>query len=342
MNGGFNSPGSERSAEATRDATAGQICRLTATGMNEPSRHTSLEHHGPNGLSTSPSLTAGQPSEPVKLSFKTNIQDVAWSRIAEFWRAGEDIDLFTAGWVNDHLYNPGFPDHTESTHSFEAFTTLAALAQVTSRLRLGTLVAANLFRHPAVVAKMAVTIDHISGGRFDLGLGAGWHGPEHTDHGIELTAPGPRLESLEEAVIVIRALLERGEASFAGSHYRLDGTKPSPQSVGGAIPIVIGGGGERRTLRIVAEHADHWNYEGRDPDLFAHKLAVLHQHCADVGRDPGEIEISAQLWVHEEGVRLRQAVDRAEGAGAEHCVISFLDIDPGLLESVAESLAPSA
>ncbi len=109
----------------------------------------------------------------MKFAFKTSLQTMSWTELADFWQQADQIDLFETGWVNDHLYNPSFPDNSDTSHSYEAFTALASLATITKRIRIGTLVANNLFRHPAVLARMAVTLDHISSGRFELGVGAG-------------------------------------------------------------------------------------------------------------------------------------------------------------------------
>lgn len=193
-------------------------------------------------------------------------------------------------WTWDHLYaivgDPYKP-------VFEGYTTLAAWAKVTSRARLGLFVGANTFRNPGLVAKSLTTLDHLSGGRAIAGLGAAWHELEHEAHGIEFGAsPGERLRWLEESVAAIRALLA-GETvtSPPGGRYAFRDLRLLPAPVQQPLPIMIGGSGEKKTLRIVATYADMWN-TGGDPATLAHKLAVLREHCAAVGRDPARIELT--------------------------------------------------
>ena len=171
---------------------------------------------------------------------------------------------------------------------FEAWELLAAWASLTETVRLGTLVTGNTYRHPAVLAKMAATLDHVSGGRAVLGLGAAWHAGEHAMYGIPFPTTGGRLARMDEAARVLRLLLDEPVATFEGRHYRLTDAVAEPKPIQRRLPILIGGGGERKTLRTVARYADYWHGHGT-PDIIRHKLAVLAQHCADVGRDPSEI-----------------------------------------------------
>ncbi len=260
----------------------------------------------------------------MKFAFKTSLQTMTWADLANFWQRADQIELFETGWVNDHLYNPSFPDNSDTSHSYEAFTALASLATVTKRIRIGTLVANNLFRHPAVLARMAVTIDHISGGRFELGLGAGWHEREHADHGIDLMRPGRRLDAFDEACTIIRSLLAGETVTHGGEHYQLDQARLVPRPMQDKMPLTIGGSGEKRMLRIVAEHADHWNFGSvHDTDNFTHKCEVLQQHCQDVGRDYSEITKSIQLWVPQESEQLVEDVTRAKALGADQVILYF-------------------
>jgi F420-dependent oxidoreductase-like protein len=167
----------------------------------------------------------------------------------------------------------------------EGWTTLAALAGHTRRVRLGTLVLGNTYRHPAVVANMAAAMDHVSGGRFVLGLGAGWQVNEHAAYGIELGSTGSRLDRFEEACAAIQSLLGRSRTTLNGEHYRLTDATCDPKPVQRRLPILIGGGGQRRTLRIAARFADEWHAWGT-PEELAHKNQVLDHHCNDIGRDP--------------------------------------------------------
>jgi alkanesulfonate monooxygenase SsuD/methylene tetrahydromethanopterin reductase-like flavin-dependent oxidoreductase (luciferase family) len=193
--------------------------------------------------------------------------------------------------VWDHLYAI-FGDPHQAI--FEGYTTLAAWAKVTTRVRLGLLVGANTFRNPGVVAKMLTTIDHLSGGRAIAGLGAAWMEPEHTATGIDFGSGfGERLDWMEESVAALEKLFA-GEAvtSEPGAHYAFDDFRLLPPPVQAPLPILIGGSGEKKTLRSVARHADMWNAMGT-PDFLRHKLDVLHQRCDEAGRDPSEIELTA-------------------------------------------------
>jgi F420-dependent oxidoreductase-like protein len=174
---------------------------------------------------------------------------------------------------------------------FEGPTTMAAMAAHTSRVRVAILVTGVTYRHPAVAANIAATIDHISGGRVEWGVGAAWFEQEHTQYGIPYPRLGVRMDMLDEACRVMRGLWTEERFSFEGEHYRLDNAQLDPKPVQARLPLIIGGDGEKRTLRIVAEHADVWN-TGFDLETFRHKLDVLARHCADVGRDPAEIRKS--------------------------------------------------
>lgn len=171
---------------------------------------------------------------------------------------------------------------------FEAWELLAAWAAITHTVHLGTLVTGNTYRNPPVLAKMAATLDHVSDGRAILGLGAAWHEGEHAMYGIPFPSTGGRLARLDEAARVLRLLLDQPVSSFEGKHYRLKDAVAEPKPVQRRLPILIGGGGERKTLRTVARYADYWHGHGT-PEVIRHKLDVLAAHCADIGRDPAEV-----------------------------------------------------
>jgi F420-dependent oxidoreductase-like protein len=199
-------------------------------------------------------------------------------------------------WIADHFMgNEGSPIAPE-TPTLEAGTLIGAVAAAVPRVRLGTLVYGNTYRHPAVVANMAVTADHVSGGRFTLGLGAGWQENEHRQYGITLPPVGERIDRFSEAVEIIRSLLTQRTTSFDGKHYQLTDALCEPKPVQQPLPILIGAAGEQRMLGVVARLADQWNCWGL-PDLVAHKAAVLEEHCIRIGRDPAEIQHSAQALV---------------------------------------------
>jgi alkanesulfonate monooxygenase SsuD/methylene tetrahydromethanopterin reductase-like flavin-dependent oxidoreductase (luciferase family) len=274
----------------------------------------------------------------TRLSFKTGSHATDWPSLLAVWRRGDEVERLHAGWVNDHLYNPFYPKGSDTTRCFEAFTLLAALAAETRRVRLGTMVAANLFRHPAVLVKMAITVDHVSDGRFELGIGAGWHEEEHADHGLPLHPVGERVDAFEEAVEIVTSLLHNETTSFEGNHYRLAGAKTDPPSVQSRLPLLIGGS-KPRMLRIVARHADHWNVDGSDPQVFSEALSGLQKACDDVGRDPSEIEKSAQFWIGSDIVKARVKGEALVEAGAEHLILSFISATPDLLSETVEALA---
>ncbi len=192
-------------------------------------------------------------------------------------------------WYADHF----MPNAADTSAPWpEAWTTLAALGAQTQRLRIGTLVSGNTYRHPAVLAKMAATLDHITQGRVVLGLGSGWQENEHRQYGIPFYSVAERLARLAEACQVIKALFGQSEANFTGAFYTLEHACLEPKPLQQPLPLLIGGGGEKVTLKITAQYADEWNVWG-DPALLAHKMSVLDAHCADVGRDPRQIQRSA-------------------------------------------------
>lgn len=223
-----------------------------------------------------------------------------WPSSSQTWADLQDAASHAAEtgwdgvWVADHF----MPNTTSGEGPvLECFTVLAGLATTIPRVRLGSLVAGNTYRHPAVLAKAAATLDHLSGGRAVLGLGAGWQENEHRAYGIELPDVKGRLGRLEEACEVLRRLLDDERTSFTGRYYRLVDAPLQPKPVQAHLPLLVGGGGERVTLRIAARWADEWNTWGT-PDHLAAKAEVLDRHCEAVGRDPREITRSAQVIVY--------------------------------------------
>jgi F420-dependent oxidoreductase-like protein len=174
----------------------------------------------------------------------------------------------------------------------ECWSVLAGLAATVPRVRIGPLVTGNTYRHPAVLAKVATTVDQMSGGRVVLGLGAGWQENEHEAYGLDFGTVKSRLDRLEEACQVIGGLLANERTDLAGVHYTLKNAPLAPKPVNGAMPILIGGGGEQRTMRIAARYADEWNIWGT-PERLTEKAAVLDQRCEEIGRDPSTISRSA-------------------------------------------------
>jgi alkanesulfonate monooxygenase SsuD/methylene tetrahydromethanopterin reductase-like flavin-dependent oxidoreductase (luciferase family) len=211
----------------------------------------------------------------------------------------------------DHLYPPMLP----TLPAFEAWTTATALAAVTTRVRIGHLVLCNGFRHPALLAKMAITLDHASGGRLDLGLGSGSYAPEFAAYGLDFPSARERAERLGEALEVITRLFAEERSSFAGRYYALHEAPSLPRPLQRPRPpIHVGGAGERHTLPLVARHADVWNCPTYALGALEHKLAALRAACAAIGRDP------ATLGVTEEAVlalvERRDQVDAARALAA--------------------------
>ncbi|MFN0089903.1 MAG: TIGR03560 family F420-dependent LLM class oxidoreductase [Acidimicrobiales bacterium] len=198
-----------------------------------------------------------------------------------------------SGWdgiyIADH-FMPNAPAPDGAVH--EAWTMLAALAAAVPRVRLGPLVAGNTYRNPALVAKIVATLDHVSGGRAVLGLGAGWQVNEHEAYGFELGTVRSRLDRLEEACAIVSSLLTAERTTFEGAYYRVADAPLTPRPVQAKIPLLVGGGGEKRTLRLAARYADEWNIWGT-PELLAQKQQVLDRWCEAEGRDPGAIQRSA-------------------------------------------------
>lgn len=221
-------------------------------------------------------------------NFSLGVPDTAlFDTVVDLAVAGEESG-FSSLWVMDHLYQlPGLGG--EDQPMLEAYTLLGALAARTRTVQLGTLVTGVTYRNPALLAKEVTTLDVISGGRAILGIGAAWHDIEHVAFGFDYPADRERLDRLEEALQICRGMLTQEVTTFTGAHYRVEKVKNVPRPIrAGGIPIMVGGGGEKRTLRLVAQYADACNITG-DLDTVRHKLDVLRHHCADVGRDPAEV-----------------------------------------------------
>ena len=215
--------------------------------------------------------------------------------------------------------------------------TLTALAQATRRVRLGTLVTGIHYRHPAVLANMALTLDIISGGRLELGIGAGWNEQESGAYGIELGDPRERSDRFEEACEVLVGLLSQETTNFDGDYYHLVDARSEPKGVQRPHPpICIGGSGEQRTLRTTARFAQHWNFVGGTPEQFAHKTEVLHAHCEAVGRDPREILLSSHVMFDGDPAATAASAAALRDAG---CQLGIVQLRPPHTPSVLEPLA---
>jgi F420-dependent oxidoreductase-like protein len=200
----------------------------------------------------------------MRFAIKTSPQHTTWADVLAVWQAADDIELFESAWTFDHFY-PIFSDPTGPC--LEGWIATTALAQATRRIRVGVLVTGNPYRHPAVLANMAATLDVISGGRLELGLGAGWNQEESDAYGIDLPPLKERFDRFDEALEVITSLLTKTESTFDGEHYQLRDARCEPKPVQQPHPpICIGGSGPNRTLRSVARWAQHWNHPDLDVD----------------------------------------------------------------------------
>ena len=254
------------------------------------------------------------------------------------WQAADDIDVFESGWTFDHFY-PIFSDPTGPC--MEGWITLTALAQATTRLRLGTMVTGIHYRHPAVLANMASTLDIISGGRLEIGIGAGWNEEESGAYGIQLGSPAERSDRFEEACEVIVGLLSQETTTVNGTHYQVTNARNEPKPIQRPHPpICIGGSGEKRTLRTAARYAQHWNFVAGPPEEFTRKRDILHAHCEDIGRDPTEILLSGQV-IFTDDAAATAAQAAALGEVGVELAITYLrpPLDPRVLEPLARELS---
>ncbi len=262
-----------------------------------------------------------------------------FTALTERAEACEEAGLHSL-WLADHMWARGNTD----LDYLESWTTISALAMRTTRLRLGTLVLCNSYRNPALVAKMAATLDRISGGRLELGVGAGWMDEEYRGYGYNFPSARVRIEQLDEGLEVMRRLFTEARSTFQGKYYALDDAPNNPKPVQQPWPpITIGGAGEQLLLKVVAKHADRWNCPMNSAHELPHKLQVLRSHCAEVGRDPAEITVSEQVMV----VLGKDDADFAQRwTLAKRLLGGFADLDAvavrGTPDAVAEGLRAKA
>jgi F420-dependent oxidoreductase-like protein len=272
----------------------------------------------------------------VRFALKTAPQNTTWADMLAVWQAADPMEFFESAWTFDHFY-PIFSDSRGPC--LEGWTVTTALAQATRRLRVGVLVTGMPYRHPAVLANMTAALDVISGGRLELGVGAGWNKEEADAYGIDLPSNLTELfDAFDEACEVIVGLLTNETTTFKGRFFQLTDARCEPKAVQRPHPpICIGGTGERRTLRSVARFAQHWNYPGGPVDQFAHKLEVLREHCADVGRDPNEITVSTHLRPAEDG-DVGRYVEQAEQYAAAGLDLGIVSLSPPHTPAVLEPI----
>lgn len=253
-------------------------------------------------------------------------QNATIDQLRDFWQV-TDEGGFDSCWVMDHFASLGDRDDGPI---FEAWTLMAAMAEVTTRTRIGCAVVGNTYRHPGVLAKMAVTVDQLSGGRLDFGIGTGWAENEHTMLGLDFGARGDRADRLQESLHIIRSLWTQPRTTFEGRFYTLRDAVAEPKPIQQPYPpIWIGGAGPKRTLRMAAEFADVWNAPGGSPQDVAASSAILDQHCADIGRDPGEIRRSIQFPAGGEDAEVLAArVQEYVAVGVTEFLLIVRDADP--------------
>jgi F420-dependent oxidoreductase-like protein len=221
----------------------------------------------------------------VRFGVHTGLQHTNTAELRELWSRIETLGF---DWISiwDHFYAA---DATGDPHCLEAITSHTALAMSTTKVTCGSLVYSAGYRHPAVLANAIATMDQLAGGRIVLGLGGGWLQNEYDAYGMHYGSPGERLRMLAEYIQCVRGLLTQERTTFEGEFFTLHDAQCEPKPVQARLPLWVGGGGEKVTLRIAAQHADGWNVPFIAPDAWAHKAKVLDEHCASVGRDPAEI-----------------------------------------------------
>jgi len=273
-------------------------------------------------------------------AIKTPPHHATWAEFVDVWKAADELDVFESAWNWDHFYPLAEP---YDGPNLEGWTMLGALAQATSRIRIGAMVNGMHHRHPAVTANMAATLDHISGGRFELGMGAGWNFMESEAYGIPLGTKTERSDRFEEGMEVIVSLLANKSTTFSGQYYNLTDAWCEPKPVQSKIPIVIGGGGRKRTLRTVARFADQWDYTfPKDTAEWLELDGVLREHCDAVGRDQSEITRSVHLGLEadKEPRALAETANTFFAAGVDVVVWSMRGaIDASRLEPMANALS---
>ena len=275
----------------------------------------------------------------MRYAISTSPQRCTWDWLLEVWRKADEIELFESGWTFDHFY-PLFGDSTEDC--LEGWISLTALLQETKRIRGGVLVTGMLYRHPAVLANMASTLDITSNGRLELGIGAGWNEEECEAYGIELGSMEERFDRFEEGMEVVTQLLKQDRSTFKGNWYSLQDAMNNPKGPQNPLPICIGGGGLRRTIPAVAKYAHHWNYGTQTMSLedFKMRRNVFLKACEEEERDPDDILISTMLRYDGDAQATIQQAREYEEAGVKLGIVSIpKDKSPEIVEEIAEILA---
>jgi F420-dependent oxidoreductase-like protein len=278
-------------------------------------------------------------AKQLHFGIMTAQQNITYEELLEIWSEADKEPLVEHMWLFDHFMALG---EDPNGPCYEAWTMLAGLAARTERVRLGHLVMGNTYRYPAIVARQAVTVDHISHGRLNFGIGAAWHEQEHRSYGIPFPGAGERVRRLDEACQVIRQLWTETKPSFSGQYYQLQEAHGEPKPRQKPYPpIVIAAAGEQM-LRVVAKHADIWAAQSRTVEEFREKSARLTQRCEEVGRDPATLARLAMTVVNLADVDLQQARETAQSlieAGATHIVLQPFGFYPeGFVRHLADEV----
>ena len=279
----------------------------------------------------------------MRFAIKTRPEHTPWAQIRDVWVAADEVPLFESAWNWDHFYPLTEPF---TGPNLEAWSMLAAMAEATHRIRLGCQVTGMIYRHPAVLANIAATTDIISGGRLELGLGAGWNEMETAAYGIGLPPLRERFDRFDEGVEAIISLLSNQTSTFDGRYVKLTDAWCEPKPVQRPHPpITIGGRGRTRTLRTAARLAQQWNAITPSPEDWLSLKETLAGHCASIGRDPHEITCSVNVRVEgPDGIeRAAEGAASYRDAGADLVILNLpLAADPAMLAPLAEALAPLA
>ena len=275
----------------------------------------------------------------IRFGVKTVPQHTTWSELLDVWKAADDIELFESIWTWDHFY-PLWGDF--GGPNFEGWMMLGAMAQATSRIRIGNQVTGMIYRHPAVLANMAATCDVISNGRLILGLGAGWNQMECDAYGMPLYGLRERFDRFDEGVEAIVSLLSNERSNYQGRYVQLTDAACEPKSVQRPHPpITIGGKGRTRTLKTAARYAQEWNVILQSSGEWSELNDVLNAHCADVGRDPSEItrSVNVRMGSADEAGAAAEAAAEYAALGVDLVIVNLPQpFDPRVLEILANAL----
>ena len=275
----------------------------------------------------------------MRFAISTSTQRCTWDWLLDVWKRCDDIEIYESGWVFDHFY-PIFGDSTEDC--FEGWIALTALLQETKRLRGGVLVTGMLYRHPAVLANMASTLDITSRGRLELGVGAGWNEEECKAYGFELGSMADRFDRFEEGLEVLRLLLANDRSDFVGEWYSLEDAMNNPKGPQDPLPICIGGSGLKRTIPAAAKYAHHWNYGSPTMSLddFAMRNRVFLEALDAQGRDRSDVTVSTILPYDGDTDALLHEAEAFGSAGIDLIIVRLAKTDdPAIVEPIAEALA---